>query len=54
MLKEISENFSSLKKIQSETKDTLIETQNNLQGNNGRVDEARLRSMIWYIRKQKK
>ena len=54
MLKEISENFSSLKKIQSETKGTLIETKNNLQGNNGRVDEARFRSMIWYIRKQKK
>ena len=28
------------KKIQSETKDTLIEIKNNLQGNNSRVDEA--------------
>ena len=39
MLKELSEDFSSIKKIQSETKDTLIEIKNNLQGNN-RVDEA--------------
>ena len=28
------------KKIQSETKDTLIEIQNNFQGNNSRVDKA--------------
>ena len=40
MLKEISENFSSLKKIQSETNDALIEIKNNLQENNRRVDEA--------------
>ena len=40
MLKEISEDLSSIKKIQSETKDTLIEIKNNLQGNNSRVDEA--------------
>ena len=40
MLKELSEDFSSIKKIQSETKDTLIEIKNNLQGNNSRVDEA--------------
>ena len=39
MLKELSEDLSSIKKIQSETKDTLIEIKNNLQGNN-RVDEA--------------
>ena len=39
MLKECSEELSSIKKIQSETKDTLIEI-NNLQGNNSRVDEA--------------
>ena len=29
------------KKIQSETKDTLIKIKNNLQGNNSRVDEAK-------------
>ena len=39
MLKELSEDLKTIKKIQSETKDTLIEM-NNLQGNNSRVDEA--------------
>ena len=39
MLKELSEDLSSIKKIQSEVKDTLIEM-NNLQGNNSRVDET--------------
>ena len=40
MLKEISEDPGSIRKIQSKTKDTLIEIKNNLQGNNSRVDEA--------------
>ena len=40
MLKELSEHFNSIKKIQSEIKDTLIEINNNLQGNNSTVDEA--------------
>ena len=40
MLKELSEDLNSIKKIQSEMKDTLIEIKNNLQGNNSRVDEA--------------
>ena len=40
MLKELSEDLSSIKKIQSKRKDTLIEIKNNLQGNNSRVDEA--------------
>ena len=39
MLKELSEDLSSIKKIQSETKVTPIEIKNNLQGNNSRVDE---------------
>ena len=39
MLKELSEDLSSIKKTQSET-NTLIEIKNNLQGNNSRVDEA--------------
>ena len=39
MLKEISEDLNSIKKTQSETKDTLIEIKNNLQGDNGRVGE---------------
>ena len=34
MLKEFSEDLSSIKKIQSETKDALIKIKNNLQGNN--------------------
>ena len=42
MLKELSEDLSSIKKIQSEMKDSLIEIKNNLQGNNGRVDEAKI------------
>ena len=37
MLKELGEDLDSIKKIQSETKDTLIEMKNNLQGNNSRV-----------------
>ena len=41
MLKELSEDLSSIKKIQPETKDTQIEIKNNLQGNNSRVDEAK-------------
>ena len=41
MLKELSEDLSSIKKTQSEMKDTLIEINNNLQGNNSRVDEAK-------------
>ena len=40
MLKELSEDLNSIKKIQSEMKDTLIEIKNNLQENNSRVDEA--------------
>ena len=51
-LKEISEDVSSIKKTQSETKDTLIEIKNNLQGNNSRADEAK-NQMIWNIREQK-
>ena len=39
--KELSEDLNSIKKIQSEMKDTLIEIKNNLQGINSRVDEAK-------------
>ena len=38
MLKGLSEDLSSIKQIQSEMKDTLIEIKNNLQGNNSRMD----------------
>ena len=41
MLKELSEDLNSIKKIQAETKDILIEIKNNLQGNNSRVNEAK-------------
>ena len=41
MLKEFSENLNSIKQIESEMKDTLIEIKNNLQGINSRVDEAK-------------
>ena len=37
--KNLSEDLTSIKKIQSEMKDTLIEIKNKLQGLKGRVDE---------------
>ena len=40
MFKELSEDLNSIKKIQSEMKDSQIEIKNNLQGNNSTVDEA--------------
>ena len=40
MLKELIEDFNSIKQIQSEMKNTLIKIKNNLEGNNSRVDEA--------------
>ena len=41
MLKELSEGLNSIKNIQSERKDTLIEIKNNLQGNNSRLVESK-------------
>ena len=41
MLKELSEDLNSIKNIQSETKDTLIEIKNSLQGNSSKVNEAK-------------
>ena len=38
ILKELSKDLKSIKKIQSEMKDTLIVIKNNLQGDNSRVD----------------
>ena len=40
-LKELSEDLNSIKMIQSEMKDTLIEIKNNLQGSNSRVGKAK-------------
>ena len=53
MLKELSEDLSSIKMIQLETKDTLIEIQNNLQETTVEWMKSRIKSMIWNIRKQK-
>ena len=41
MLKELSEDLNSIKKMQPVMKDTLIEIKNSLQGNNSRVNEAK-------------
>ena len=38
VLKELNEDLNTMKKIQSETKDTLIEIKNNFQRNNSTVD----------------
>ena len=40
ILKELSEDLNSIKKIQSAMKDTLTEIKNDLQGINSRVNEA--------------
>ena len=40
MLKELSEDLSSIKKTQLEMKETLIQIKNNLQGNNSTVDQV--------------
>ena len=53
MLKELSENLSSIKKARSEMKETLIKIKNSLQGNNGGVDEAKNQINDLEIRKQK-
>ena len=42
MLKELSEDLNSLKKVQSEMKDTLTKTKNNLQRNNSSGGEAEI------------
>ena len=49
MLKEVNEDFNSIKKIQSEVKATLIEIKNNLQGNNSRVDESEKQILMFQI-----
>ena len=53
MLKELSEDLKSIKKTQSEMRDTLIEIKNNLQGNSSRVDEAENQINDLEHRKQK-
>ena len=53
MLKEHSEDLNSIKKIQSEIKDSLIEIKNNLQGNNSRVNEAENQINDWEYKEAK-
>ena len=53
ILKELSEDLSSIKKIQSETKDTLTEIKNNLQETTVEWMKPRIKSMIWNMQKQK-
>ena len=40
LVKELSKDPKSIKNIQSEMKDSLLEIKNNLPGNNSRVEEA--------------
>ena len=53
MLKELSEDHNSIEKIQSETKDTLIEMKNNIQETTVKWMKLRINSMIWNIEEQK-
>ena len=54
MLKELNEDLSSIKKIQSEMKDSLIEIQNIYRETRVVWMKLRIKSMIWKRRKQKK
>ena len=55
MLRELCEDLSSIKRTDSEMKDTLIEIKNNLQGNNRRMEQQKqkIKSKICDIRKKK-
>ena len=53
MLKELSEDFCSINKIQSEMKDILIEIKNIYRETTVQWMKPRIKSMIWNIRKQK-
>ena len=53
MLKELSEDLSSIKKIQSEMKDTLIEIKTIYRETIVVWMKPRIKSMTWNIRKQK-
>ena len=53
MLKELIEYFNSIKKIQAETNDTLIEIKNNLLGNDSRVNEAKNQINDWEHKEEK-
>ena len=51
MLKEVSEDLNSIKKIQSEMKDILIEIKNIYRETIVQWMKPRIKSMIWNIRK---
>ena len=51
MLKELSEDLNRIKKIQSETKDTLIERKTIYRETTVVWIKPRVKSMIWNIRK---
>ena len=53
MLKELSEDLNSIKKIQSETNDTLIEIKSNLRETTVEWKKPRIKSMTLNIREQK-
>ena len=53
MFKELSEDLSSIKKIQSEMKDILIEIKNIYRETAVQWMKPTINSMIWNIRKQK-
>ena len=53
MFKELSEDLSSIKKIQSETKDSLIEIKTIYRETTVEWIKPRIKSMIWTVRKQK-
>ena len=53
MLKELSDYLNSIKMIQSETKDTLIERKTIYRETTVVWIKPRVKSMIWNIRKQK-
>ena len=53
LLKELSEDLNSIKKIQSKMKVALIKIKNNLQGINSRVDEAKNQISDWELKEAK-
>ena len=54
LLKKLSGDLNSLKKTQSEMKDTLIKIKNNLEGINSRVDETTNQISDLEYKKEKK
>ena len=53
MFKELTKDLNSIKKIQPETKDTLIEKRTICRETTMERMKLRIKSMIWNIKKQK-